>query len=160
MKKLYIKQKIFKITDHYPILDENREPVYYIDQDFTLVGLNIHVSDKDHREVFRIERELLHFLPEFIITFADGKSARLKTRFTFLHRAIDVIFPDMDISIEGDFLSRDFVILNRENIIGRMSREIFAIGDYFEIEVLDYDYMDIIVAFMIAMDYIIDMEQG
>lgn len=30
MYKLYIKQKVFKITDHYPIIDENENEVYYV----------------------------------------------------------------------------------------------------------------------------------
>lgn len=160
MKKLYIKQKFFKITDHYPILDENREPIYYVDQDFTFVGLVVHVSDKDHREIFTIEKELFHLLPEFVITFADGKSVRLKMRFALFHKAIDVISPNMNISIEGDFLSREFVILNKMDPIGRMTRKILTIGDYFEIELLDEEHMDLIVAIMIAMDYLIDISEN
>ncbi len=160
MKKLYVKQKFFKITDHYPILDENKEPVYYVDQDFTFLGLVVHVSDKDHREIFTIEKELFHILPEFVIKFVDGKTARLKSRFNLIHKAIDVIFPNMYISIEGDFLSREFVILNKMSPIGRMTRKIFTIGDYFEIEILDEEYADIIVAFMIAMDYLIDISEN
>lgn len=160
MKKLYIQQKVFKITDHYPILDENDEVVYYVDQDFAFFGLNVTVSDKNHREIFVITRELLHYLPEFVITFANGDVARLKSRFRFFYKKVDVIYPNMDISIEGDFLSHNFVIKNGYKEIGQMRRELFTIADIFEIEILDEEYMDIIVAFMIAMDHIIDRSQN
>ncbi|MGI5948774.1 LURP-one-related/scramblase family protein [Peptoniphilus sp.] len=160
MKKLYIQQKVFKITDHYPILDENDEVVYYVDQDFAFFGLNVTVSDKNHNEIFVITRELLHYLPEFVITFANGDVARLKSRFRLFYKKIDVIFPSMDISIEGDFLSHNFVIKNGDKEIGQMKRELFTIADRFEIEIYDEEYMDIIVAFMIAIDHLIDIARS
>ena len=44
MYELYIKQKVFKITDHYEVMDSNQNPVYRVDQDFRLVGNTVHVS--------------------------------------------------------------------------------------------------------------------
>lgn len=160
MKKLYIQQKVFKITDHYPILDDNDDVVYYVDQDFTLVGLNVTVSDKNHNEVFVIEREILHLLPEFVITFANGDVARLKSRFRFFNKKVDAIFPNMDISIEGDFFSHNFIIKNGDKEIGQMRRKLFTFADIFEIDIYDEDYMDIIVAFMIAIDHLIDIARS
>ena len=31
MYELYIKQRVFKITDHYDVLDVNQNPVYHVD---------------------------------------------------------------------------------------------------------------------------------
>ena len=31
MYELYIKQKVFKITDHYEVMDSNQNPVYRVD---------------------------------------------------------------------------------------------------------------------------------
>lgn len=39
MYQLYIKQKVFKITDHYQIIDNNGIPRYQVDQDFKLKGI-------------------------------------------------------------------------------------------------------------------------
>ena len=44
MRKLYFKEKFFKITDNYPILDEDGRKAYYLDQDFTFIGYNSIVS--------------------------------------------------------------------------------------------------------------------
>lgn len=159
MKKLYIKQKVFKITDHYPILDENEEVIYYVDEDFTWVGLKVHVSDKNHNELFVIEKELFHLLPEFNINFKNGETIKLKSRFTIFTRAIDVLYSKMNIEIEGDFFSHNFVIKADNNELGRMVRKLLSFGDCFEIEVYDEEHMDLIVAMMIAMDYLIDQSQ-
>lgn len=37
MKNYYFKENLFKITDHYPILDDDGREVYYVDQDFTFI---------------------------------------------------------------------------------------------------------------------------
>lgn len=50
MKKLYFKEKFFKITDHYPILDEDGREAYYLDQDFTFIGYKSSVSDPNGKK--------------------------------------------------------------------------------------------------------------
>lgn len=38
MKKYYFKEKFFKITDKYWIMDENNDKAFYLDQDFTFLA--------------------------------------------------------------------------------------------------------------------------
>lgn len=64
MKKLYIKQKVFKLTDHYPVLNENQEKVYQVDQDFKLIGNRVHVSDSQGNEIFVIDKKIFSLLPQ------------------------------------------------------------------------------------------------
>jgi hypothetical protein len=64
MKKLYFKEKFFKITDHYPILDEDGREAYYLDQDFTFIGYKSSVSDPNGKKIINISRELIAFFPK------------------------------------------------------------------------------------------------
>ena len=59
MKQLFIKQKVLKITDHYPVLDENGNETYHVDEDFKFFGKKIYVTRSDGSHVFTITRELL-----------------------------------------------------------------------------------------------------
>lgn len=45
MYKLYAKQKVFKIVDDYQIFDEEKNPVYQVDQDFTFFGHRVEVKN-------------------------------------------------------------------------------------------------------------------
>ena len=84
MKKLYFKEKFFKITDHYPILDENGREAYYLDQDFTFIGYRSKVTDKDGRQIFKIDRELIAFFPRYNVSFEDANSMVVQQKFECL----------------------------------------------------------------------------
>lgn len=73
MYNLYIKQKIFKITDHYDVFDENQNPVYHVNQDFKLIGNTVHVEKKDKTSSFVIDRQLFSLLPKYNVKFNDSK---------------------------------------------------------------------------------------
>ena len=67
MRKLYFKEKFFKITDHYPILDENGREAYYLDQDFKLLGYQSRVSDLNAKTILSIKRELISLFPRYYV---------------------------------------------------------------------------------------------
>lgn len=77
MYKLYIKQKVFKITDHYPIIDENENEVYYVDQDFKLLGNTVHIQKIETGENIVVNREVLTLLPRYTVSFPDGKEIKI-----------------------------------------------------------------------------------
>lgn len=158
MKKLYIKQKVFKITDHYPVLDENQDIVYQVDEEFKFIGKKIRVSDKEGNPVFTINREVLTLLPHFVIDFADGTTLELKSRFTFLKKKIDVLPEESDIHVEGSFFSYRFEVHKSGVPIGEIERGMLTWGDVFEITVLQEEYQELLLAIMLAVDAILDAE--
>ncbi len=159
MKKLYVKQKVFKLTDHYPVFDDAQEPVYQVDEEFKIIGKTVHVSDKDGRTAFVIERELFTLLPRFVIRFANGEELTLQSRFTLFHKKIDVLPDEEDIRLEGSFFDYSFKIYRRDEQIGEIERAFLAWGDSFEITVYDEQYQALVVAMMIAVDALIDADQ-
>ena len=60
MKKYYFKEKFFKLTDKYPILDENGNEVYFFDQDFKFVGYKAKLKDMEGNVLFDISKKILH----------------------------------------------------------------------------------------------------
>ncbi|MDO4711440.1 MAG: LURP-one-related family protein [Peptostreptococcaceae bacterium] len=159
MRRLYVQQKIFKITDHYPIMDEDGNTVYQVDEDFQLIGKTVHVSDASGRHLFTVRRELLTFLPRFTVDFADGYDLTLQSKFSFFRNVIEVQPTGIGITIEGDFFSKNFDVLKNGRLIGRIDRKLFTIGDKFAIEVADESNEELFIAVMIAVDAIIDAQE-
>lgn len=159
MKKLYIQQKVFKITDHYPVLDENRNPVYYVDQDFKLIGNTVHVNSLDGKEVFSVNKEVLTIMPKYVVTFDDGRQAVLKSRFSLFNKRIDVELDDSKIELKGNFFDFQFTIFEENCEIGSISKELFAWGDTYVLNIIDESKEKIILALMIAVDCIKDSEE-
>lgn len=131
MKTLYAKQKVFKIEDHYPIMDENGEAVYQVDQNFKFFGYEVHVSRADGTPVFVITQELLKFLPTFHVDFENGEHMTIKSRISFLKKKIDVDYSGKNLSITGDVWDWDFALREGREGSSVGYQEIFNLGRYF-----------------------------
>lgn len=59
MRRLYFKQKIIKMTDHFLIYDEYEKPIYQVDQELKLIGHSVNVLNLENENTFKIERQLL-----------------------------------------------------------------------------------------------------
>ena len=160
MKTLYAKQKVFKIEDHYPIMDENGEAVYQVDQNFKFFGYEVHVSRADGTPVFVITQELLKFLPTFHVRFENGDTMTIKSRISFLKKKIDVEYSEENLSITGDVWDWDFALREGEREVASVTRKFLTWGDTFTLDIFDDAYSDVVVAAMIAIDRLIDIEES
>lgn len=158
MEKLYIKQKVFKITDHYAVIDENNNEIYYVDQDFKLIGNTVHVSDRNYNELFTINKVILTWLPKYNIEFTDGRLIEIKENFAFFKKSLEISSADFDLDVKGDYLSLNFKIFNNNDLIGEVEKAWLSWGDTFELTVYDESYRDLVVALTIAVDDILDDE--
>ena len=159
MRRLFIKQKVFKITDHYQVMDENQNTVYQVDQDFKLIGNTVHVNDVSGREIFVIDKEILTFLPRYVVHFADGKKVVLKSRFTLFKKQIDVESEGLHLELEGNFFDFHFSVFENGREIGSITREFLTWGDTYVLNILDESKEAYVLALMIAVDCIKDSEE-
>lgn len=159
MYTLYIKQRVFKITDHYEVFDENKVVKYYVDQDFTFIGNRVNVSKADKSLCFVIEKVFLTLLPQYTVSFADGKLITIKANFSFFKKDIDLISDHYSLKIKGDFLDLDFEIYNGEVLVGRIDKEFLVWGDTYTIEVYDPRFEEELLAILLAVDNIKDRQE-
>lgn len=155
MYELYIKQKVFKITDHYDVLNENQEPVYHVDQDFKFLGNTVHVSRNNGDDVFTIDKKVFSFLPRYDISFSNGNTAVIKQNFAFFKKSIDIIFNDYSLKLVGSFWDLEFSIYKDEEV-GKIFQKVFTFGDSYVIQVLNPEYEEALLALLIAVDDIND----
>ncbi|NLC96036.1 MAG: hypothetical protein GX675_00485 [Erysipelotrichaceae bacterium] len=159
MKKLYFKQKIIKITDHYEVYNENQEIEYYVDQDFKFIGFSVNVTDAKRDYVFNIEKEILSIFPKFYINFRDGSNITMKSRFSMLRKKIDIESDDLSLRLEGDYFNYDFTVYNEDEAIAVIKKKFLSFSDTYELTIFDDYYTDIILAVTIGVDCIKDDER-
>ena len=161
MKKLYFKEKFFKITDHYPILDENGRESYYIDQDFTFLGYRSRVTDKDGREILSIDRQLFHLLPRYDISLGDGSRMVVQKRLAFFRQKVDVSLKDDTLSLKGDIFSLNFDIINEQGKpVGSVNRKFFALTDTYELTIYDQSYTEELIGLVLCLNNMVDLDQA
>ena len=161
MYRLYAKQKVLKLEDHYAVTDESETPIYFIDQNLKIFGYDVRVSDRERKPLFSVEQELMHLLPTYHVRFENGDVMDIKARFALFKKKIDISYKGKSLFLEGDVFSWDFTILDgTDREVAAIEKKVFAWGDTFVIDVIDEAYADVAVAMMIVVDHIIDMEQS
>ena len=156
MKNYYFKENLFKITDHYPILDDDGREVYYVDQDFTLIGYDVKISDMGGNEILKIEKELFSLLQKFNVNFSDGKFMRVESKISFLVRRIQVDYDCESLSLEGQFPDLNFEIYRGKDLIGEIQKTFFALTDTYRLTVYDEKYTDALLALTLCVNNIKD----
>lgn len=158
MKKYYFKEKFFKITDHYPVLDENKNEVYFIDQDFTFFGYKSTVSDKDGKALFNIDKKIFSLFQTFYIDFANGDNMEVKSKLSFLSRKIDIDYNGEELKLSGNLFDLGFEIRKENEVIGRITKTFFALTDTYELEVIDEKYELPLIALTISLNNMKDTQ--
>lgn len=160
MYELYVKQKVFKITDHYEVMDMSGEAVYYVDQDFKFIGNTVRVVKADGSSSFVVDKEIFTFMPRYTVNFNNGKSIKIRQNFTFFKKDIDIISDSYSLKLQGNFWDMDFSVYYGEVEIGSIRKEYLTWGDTYVITVIDPNYEEELVALLIVVDNIKDNEES
>lgn len=160
MHKLYIKQKVFAITDHYQVYDEDQNPIFQVDQEFLFWGARYDVKRLDGMSSFKLEKKKFSFMPEFYVTFQDSKVMRIVQNFSWFKKDIDIISDDYNLKLVGSLWDLDFQVFNGEDLVGEIHKEFMTWADTYEITVHDPIFEDDLLALFIALDNIKDAEEA
>ena len=161
MRKLYFKEKFFKITDNYPILDEDGRKAYYLDQDFTFIGYNSIVSDANGKKLLNIKREIISLFPKYNVNFTDGAEMIIQQKLEFFKHKVHVYLNDETLILKGDVFHLDFEVRNGNGkTIGSVYKKFFALRDSYELNIYDESYTEELIALVICLNNMIDLEQS
>ena len=161
MRKLYFKEKFFKITDHYPIIDEDGRDAYYLDQDFTFIGYRSRVSNRSGEIIMNINRQLISFLPRYNVSFSDGGSMVVQKKFEFFKHRVSVFLEGESLDLIGDIWHLNFQIKNGNGkLIGAVNKKFFALTDNYELSIYDEKYTEELIGLVICLNNMVDLEQA
>ena len=152
MKKYYFKEKFFKLTDKYPILDENGNEVYFFDQDFKFVGYKAKLKDMEGNVLFDISKKVLSFLQTYYVDFYDGSHMEINQKLSFLKRKVNAFYEGKELNLKGNYLDHDFEVYFKNNLIAEMNKKFFAFTDQYELTVYDEDFTLLLIALCLCIN--------
>ena len=152
MKKYYFKEKFFKITDKYPILDENGNEVYFFDQDFKFVGYKAKLKDMDGNVLFDISKKVLSFLQTYYVDFYDGSHMEINQKLSFLKRKVYIFYEGKELNLRGNYLDHDFEVYFKNDLIAEMNKKFFAFTDQYELTVYDENFTLLLIALCLCIN--------
>lgn len=160
MKKYYFKEKFFKITDHYPILDEDGRKAFFVDQKFKFLGYEAAVSDSTDKTIFTINRKLISFLPVYEINFKDSKKKMtIKSNISLFRKSIDVISESGKINVKGNLWDYEFKAYFKGDLIGEVSKKLLSFTDQYQLKVYEEDFTEELIALCLSLNNIKDTEE-
>lgn len=152
MKKYYFKEKFFKLTDKYPILDENGNEVYFFDQDFKFVGYKAKLKDMEGNVLFDISKKVLSFLQTYYVDFYDGSHMEINQKLSFLKRKVNAFYEEKELNLKGNYLDHDFEVYFKNNLIAEMNKKFFAFTDQYELTVYDENFTLLLIALCLCIN--------
>ncbi len=147
---LYIKQKLFTIPDEFDILDENGEWKYRVEGEVFTFAKKLHITDRKYKEVGFVEQKLFKWRPTFNV-YANGELiGQIEKRLELFKHRYEVYGKDW--TVEGDFLSHDYCIMEGTKIIASIHKKWMSWGDSYELDLLDGQDEIALIAVILAID--------
>lgn len=156
MKIYYFKEKFFKITDHYAILDEDGNDAYFVDQDFKLIGYSSTISDANRNPILEIDKEIFNLFQKFNVNFIDGRYMRVESKLSFLTRKVEVDYDGETFNLKGNFIDLNFDIYRGSDLIGEIEKTFFAMTDTYRLTVHDENYREALLSLTLCLNNIKD----
>lgn len=160
MKNYYFKEKFFKITDHYAILDENGNDAYFVDQDFKLLGYSSTISDINRNPILEIDKEIFSLFQKFNVNFYDNRYMRVESKISFLTRKIDINYEGEVFNLKGKIFDMNFEIFKGDDLIGEIEKTFFAMTDTYRLTVHDENYTEALLALTLCLNNIKDTDRA
>ncbi|WP_406687843.1 LURP-one-related/scramblase family protein [Rossellomorea vietnamensis] len=150
MKQLYIKQKVFSLSEKFTVKDQDEKDVYYVEGSFMKVPKTFTIMNQDRDEVALITKKVLSFLPTFFVEVNGEEVVTIKKELSFLKAKYSI---DAEgIEVEGNWMDMDFQVLHQGRVVGEVGKKWFGWGDSYRVQVLEEEMETIILALVIAID--------
>ena len=149
-----MKQKLFSWGDDFTIRDEQGNDAYFVDGKAFSIGAKLSFQRPGGGELAFIKQKLLSWGPTYEI-WRDGRLAAVvkKELFTFLHCTftVDVPGPD-DLRAEGSLTDHEYRFTRGDRIVATVSKQWFALGDTYGVEVLEGEDPVLLLASTVVID--------
>jgi len=154
MKRFYIKQKIFAITDRYKVFDESQTIVYHIESKFLSITHKMEFyRTNDSTHLYTLRRQLFTLLPKYFVSTPDGEDiATVSKKFTILHHKLEISSKLGNYTMEGDFLAHDFSVSQDGKSVLDFHKKWLSFGDAYEITIYDEEKIEFLLALVILID--------
>ncbi len=150
MRQLYIKQKVFSLSEKFTVKDQNEKDTYYVEGSFMKVPKTFSIMNTSRDEVALITKKVFSFLPKFFVEVNGQEILTIKKEFSFLKARYSIDAAGID--VQGNWMDMNFQVLHQGRVVGEVGKEWFSWGDSYRVQILDEEMETIMIALVIAID--------
>lgn len=156
--RLFIKQKVFSIGDRFTVKDEMGNDRYYVQGEVFSFGHRLHVYDLNGAEAAYIQQKVFAFMPRYTVFINGAETAQLVKQFTFLRQSYRL--EGLPWVLEGNFLAHDYCLSENGRVLMNMSKEWFAWGDSYALDIADGVSELLCLCIVLAVDCVDDSQNN
>ena len=155
--KVFIKNKLMSVGGSSEVLDENKQPAFYVKGRAMSITRVKYVCDVQGNRLFKLRNKWFNwFVHKVYIYDAEGtKIATVKDKWFNLKSEYFVVGCKDEIKVEGGFVGRGLQIYRNGQCIGALRIEVTIVADAFTLEADPAD-IPFLIALVIAIDNIRD----
>lgn len=155
--RFIINQNWWSWGDDFYIKDGNGNDVYYVDGKAFSVGDNLTVKDLSGAKMASIHQRLISFGATYDIYRGSELLATIsKHLFTLMRHKFAVDVPGTnDLEAAGDFFNREYTFERGGAVVGRASKQLFAINDTYGVEINDGEDPILLLCAAIVIDLVL-----
>lgn len=155
--KLYIKQSVFTFKDKFTVQNEFGQDVFYVDGSFLRLPKQFKVYDNNYDVVATVDRQMFRLFAHYDIN-TQYKNIRLKRQFSFFRQSY--ILEGINWSLQGNFTSHNYEVVQGGNPIMELRKHWFRWGDSYELNIPDDHDTLLALCIAICVDYEIYKDQS
>lgn len=153
VKTYQLKQQFRLGGERFEIKNQYGQVDYRVEGSFFQIPKTFTIFDATGREVSKISKEILTFLPRFQVTLANGQTFSIRKKLSFLRDKYD--FAGLPLLVEGNIWDMDFVLKDQSGqAVAQISKELFRLTSTYQLTILDETYTDLVVSLAVAIDYV------
>ena len=155
--KFYVKNKFLSWGGSSEVLNENKEPIYKVKGKVFSITRKKYICDMEDNRLFMVRNKYWHlFLKSAFIYDAEGnKLLKVKRKFA-IKNDYSVQGTEDEYAIDGSVFGWNFSVIKNGEVIGTIKRELNFIVNSFEVNVENPENAPFMIAFVIAIDNIVD----
>lgn len=135
--KFLVRERVFDIGDDFWVTDENDRRVFWVDGKALRLRTTFELRTPEGEVLTRIRKKLFKVRDQMTVERDGSKVATVRTRlFNPVRDKLNVEIDDGDDwEVSGDFLSKEYVISDREGTVAHVSRKWFRLRDTYAVDV-------------------------
>lgn len=154
MKRFYLKQKVFAITDRYKVFDENQKIVYHCDSRFLSLSHTMELKNTaTGKLLYTLKRQIISFLPKYRVFDPSGKEvALIIKKISFFKHKIEIRSDFGEFQLDGNVWAHRFSIISNGQTVVDFSKKWISWGDSYEITIYPEEHVDFFIAMVLMID--------
>lgn len=147
MNRYLVRQKFFKLTDHYDIKDDRGRIRFIVRGKFFTVGKKLWLDGPNGQELLFIKQRLFRMFARFDLYQGENYVGKIKRRFSIFTKKLSIESGFGNFKVKGNVFAWDFNITDDAgNLVANISKSILKIADTYTVDAYSNDLLVMAVA--------------